>query len=115
MPITRIVAMVDSLPQQDEECSPARVAGITSRAVIRLLSDRGVPANEVVVTRAQRRGSGERAAWVVTVLRGTKQGSHAFSSELVGRVLGGGPSAEWYDEVGKLLGSVGVGSAHWKM
>ncbi len=80
-----------------------------------MLSDRGVPANEVVVTRARRRGSGERAAWVVTVLRGTKRGSHAFASELVGRVLEGGPSGEWYDEVRKLLGSVGVGSAHWTM
>ncbi len=74
-----------------------------------------MPANEVVVTQAQRRGSGERAAWVVTVLRGHKRGSHAFPLDLVERVLEGGPSGEWYDEVRKLLRSAGVGSAHWKM
>ncbi len=49
------------------------------------------------------------------MLRGHKRGSRAFPLDLVERVLEGGPSTEWYDEVRKLLRSVGVGSAHWKM
>lgn len=101
--------MADSLGAHDGGCSATQVAGLTSRAVVRLLSDRGVPANEVVVTRAQRRGVGDGGPWVVTVLRGRKQGSHEFPPELVDGVLDNGPSEEWYDEVGRLLRAVGVG------
>ncbi len=88
--------------------SPARVTGATSRAVVRLLSDRGVPANELVVTSAERRGDGERESWVVTVLRGRHRASHSFSLELVDKVLARGPCKEWYLEVGQLLEAAGM-------
>jgi hypothetical protein len=79
---------------------------------MRLLSDRGVPANELVVTCAERRGSGERASWVVTVLRGREQSSHEFSMELVDKVLARGPCKEWYVEVGQLLETAGLAFPH---
>ncbi len=88
--------------------SAARVSGAASRAVIRLLSDRGVPANEVVVTSAERRGAAERGSWVVTVLRGREKVSHTFSMELVDKVLARGPCKEWYVEVGRLLEAAGM-------
>lgn len=75
---------------------------------MRLLSDRGVPANEVVVTSAERRGEGEHAAWVVTVLRGRERATHSFSMELVDKVLARGPCKEWYVEVGRLLEAAGM-------
>lgn len=92
--------------------APYRVTGATSRAVVRLLSDRGVPANELVVVSAERRGQGERASWVVTVLRGRQQSSHAFSMELVDKVLARGPCKEWYVEVGHLLEAAGLAFPH---
>jgi hypothetical protein len=88
--------------------SPARVTAAASQAVVRLLSDRGVPANELVVTRAERRGNGDAATWVVTVLRGREQASHAFPMELVDRVLARGPCDEWYAEVSRLLEAAGL-------
>jgi hypothetical protein len=75
---------------------------------MRLLSDRGVPANELVVTGAERRGEGEGAAWVVTVLRGRARTSHAFAQELVDKVLAMGPCQEWYAEVRRLLEAAGL-------
>ena len=75
---------------------------------MRLLSDRGVPANELVVTGAERRGDGERASWVVTVLRGRQRASHSFPMELVDKVLARGPCKEWYAEVGRLLEAAGM-------
>ena len=92
--------------------TPYRVTGATSRAVMRLLADRGVPANELVVTGAERRGSGERSCWVVTVLRGRQRSSHEFSLELVDKVLARGPCKEWYVEVGRLLEAAGLAFPH---
>ncbi len=89
--------------------SPLRVTGATSLAVVHLLSDQGVPANEVVVTRAERHGSGNAACWSVSVLRGREIGSHSFRMELVEKVLASGPDKEWYSEVGQLLEAVGMG------
>lgn len=88
--------------------SPARVTGAASRAVVQMLSDRGVPANELVVTCAERRGEGEGASWVVTVLRGRARASHSFPMELVDKVLARGPCKEWYVEVGQLLEAAGM-------
>ncbi len=88
--------------------SPARVTGAASQAVVRILSDRGVPANELVVTEAERSGSGEGAFWVITVLRGRERASHEFPLELVDKVLARGPCHEWYAEVTRLLESAGV-------
>jgi hypothetical protein len=93
---------------RDPEPVPTRVSGVTSRAVVRLLADRGVPANELVVTGAQRQEAGDHASWVVTVLRGRDQVSHAFAPELVDKVLAKGPCPEWYTEVGRLLEAAGV-------
>ncbi len=67
-----------------------------------------MPANEIVVVGAERRGSGEGASWVVTVLRGRDRVSHDFSLELVDKVLAHGPCQEWYREVGQLLEAAGV-------
>ena len=89
--------------------SPLRVTGATSLAVVHLLSDQGVPANEVVVTRAERHGSGNAACWSVSVLRGREIASHSFRMELVEKVLARGPDKEWYSEVGQLLEAVGMG------
>lgn len=88
--------------------SPARVTGAASRAVMQILSDRGVPANELVVTEAERRGATEGAAWVITVLRGRERSSHEFAPELVDKVLARGPCQEWYAEVSRLLENAGV-------
>lgn len=88
--------------------APGRVTGITSRAVVRLLSERGVPANEIVVVGAERRGTEDHASWLVTVLRGRERASHEFSLELVDKVLARGPCQEWYAEVGRLLEAAGV-------
>jgi len=88
--------------------SPVRVSGAASRAIVRLLSDRGVPANELVVTSAERQSNGEGAAWVVTVLRGREQASFTFSLELVDKVLARGPCDEWYDEVCRMVEATGV-------
>jgi hypothetical protein len=99
--------MVDT-SQRNGGPAPTRVTGATSRAVVRLLSDRGVPANELVVTHAERRGAGERASWVVTVLRGREQASHEFPLELVDKVLACGPCKEWYGEVSRLLEAAGM-------
>lgn len=90
------------------ETAPTRVSGVASRAVVRLLSERGVPANELVVTGAERRQAGEGASWVVTVLRGRERASHEFPPELVDRVLARGPCQEWYSEVSRLLQAAGV-------
>lgn len=87
---------------------PTRVSGVTSQAVVQLLSSRGVPANELVVTRAERRGNGEGESWVVTVLRGRKPASHEFPQELVDRVLARGPCDEWYAEVSRMLEAAGM-------
>jgi hypothetical protein len=103
--------MVNS-SQRNGGPAPYRVTGATSRAVVRLLADRGVPANELVVTSAERRGSGERASWVVTVLRGRQQSSHSFSMELVDKVLARGPCKEWYVEVEHLLEAAGLAFPH---
>jgi hypothetical protein len=94
--------------QPNGALSPARVTGVTSQAVVHLLSDRGVPANELVVTRAERRGNAEAASWVVTVLRGRQQATHAFPMELVDQVVARGPCEEWYAEVGRLLAAAGM-------
>ncbi|UCF18248.1 MAG: hypothetical protein JSU87_09805 [Gemmatimonadota bacterium] len=94
--------------RHDLEPAPTRVSGVASRAVVRLLSERGVPANELVVTRAERHDAGERASWVVTVLRGRAKASHEFPPELVDRVLARGPCQEWYTEVSRLLQAAGV-------
>lgn len=88
--------------------SPGQVTGAASQAVVRILSDRGVPANELVVTQAERKGSGEGASWVITVLRGRERASHEFPLELVDKVLARGPCQEWYVEVSRLLESAGV-------
>lgn len=98
--------------QRNGGSAPYRVTGATSRAVMRLLADRGVPANELVVTSAERRGSGERASWVVTVLRGRERASHEFPMELVDKVLARGPCKEWYVEVGRLLEAAGLAFPH---
>ncbi len=98
----------DGKPKSDGGTPPYRVAGMASRAVVRLLSDRGVPANELVVTGAVRRGDGEAASWVVTVLRGRERSSYAFALELVDKVLARGPCEEWYVEVGRLLEAAGL-------
>lgn len=99
--------MIEQLAHHNGGISSARVSGMTSRAVVRLLSDRGVPANELVVTRAERQGNGE-GGWVVTVLRGRTEATHEFSDALVGKVLAGGPCNEWYSEVSHLLRAAGV-------
>ena len=88
--------------------SPTRVTGVASRAVVRLLSDQGVPANEVVVTRAERHGSGEGACWAVTVLRGRELASREIPIDLVDQVVATGPCQEWYTEVSHLLEDVGM-------
>jgi hypothetical protein len=87
---------------------PTRVSGVTSQAVVQLLSSRGVPANELVVTRAERQGNGEGESWVVTVLRGREAASHEFPLELVDKVLARGPCDEWYTEVGRMLEAAGM-------
>ncbi len=99
--------MVDTM-QPNGGPSPTRVAGAASRAIIRLLSDRGVPANELVVTGAVRQGNGEGASWIVTVLRGREHASYTFPLELVDKVLARGPCEEWYSEVGRMLEAAGV-------
>ena len=88
--------------------SSARVTGAASRAIVRLLSDRGLPANELVVTNAQRLNNGEGSFWVVTVLRGREQRSHEFAPELIDKVLARGPCDEWYSEVFHMLEAAGV-------
>ena len=88
--------------------SSARVTGAASRAIVRLLSDRGVPANELVVTSAERQTNGDGALWVVTVLRGREQRSYEFAPELVDKVLARGPCDEWYSEVFRMLEAAGV-------
>ena len=88
--------------------TPTRVTGAASHAVVFLLSNQGVPANEVVVTAAERRGDASNGSWVVTVLRGREQASHSFSGELVEKVLARGPCQEWYVEVGRLLEAAGM-------
>ena len=88
--------------------SPSRVSGLTSTAMVQLLADQGVPANEVVVTCAECHGTGDTARWSVTVLRGRDRAIHSFSSELVDVVLTKGPNEEWYSEVGRLLEGVGM-------
>ena len=88
--------------------SPGRVTGAASQAVMRILSDRGVPANELVVTEAERSGGGEGGAWVITVLRGRERASHEFPLELVNKVLARGPCQEWYLEVSRMLENAGV-------
>ena len=75
---------------------------------MRILSDRGVPANELVVTEAHRKSGMEGAAWVITVLRGRERSSHEFPLELVDKVLARGPCQEWYLEVSRLLENAGV-------
>jgi hypothetical protein len=102
------IVATNNTSQRNGGPSPARVTGATSRAVVRLLSDRGVPANELVVTNAERRGDGESASWVVTVLRGRDRSSHSFSMELVDKVLARGPCQEWYLEVDQLLEAAGL-------
>ncbi len=99
-----------SSPQENGggEASPARVTRAASSAVVRLLSNWGVAASEVVVTRAEQRGTGEAACWSVCVLRGRQQGSYDFPIELVDKVLQRGPNKEWYSEVGHLLEAVGM-------
>lgn len=81
---------------------------MTSQAVVQLLSKRGVPANELVVTGAERQGNGEGDNWVVTVLRGREPAHHAFPQELVDRVLARGPCDEWYAEVSRMLDAAGM-------
>jgi hypothetical protein len=85
-----------------------RVAGAASRAIVRLLSDRGVPANELVVTSAERQTNGDGTYWVVTVLRGRDQQSYEFAPELIDKVLARGPCDEWYSEVFRMLEAAGV-------
>lgn len=92
--------------------APSRVSGAASLAVVRVLSDHGVPANELVVTGAERHGSGPGATWVVTVLRGRKRASYAFPIELVDKVLARGPCEEWYSEVGRMLETAGLAFPH---
>ena len=99
--------MVDS-SQRNGGPSAARVTGAASRAVVDLLSNRGVPANEVVVTRAECNGDGDGSSWHVTVLRGRERATHTFSTELVDKVLARGPCKEWYAEVGRLLEAAGM-------
>ncbi len=96
-------------PSHNGGASRNRVTGVASLAVVRLLSDQGVPANEVVVTRAEPQGSGEASSWSVSVLRGREVASRSFPTELVDKVLTGGPNKEWYSEVGRLLEAVGMG------
>lgn len=100
--------MVEGSEQIRPEPSAERVAGFASRSILRMLSDRGIPANEVVVTQAELKGSGERAVWVISVLRGREQASHSFPPELIDKVLTRGPSREWHEELRKLLERVGV-------
>ena len=88
--------------------SSARVTGAASRAIVRLLSDRGLPANELVVTSAERQTNGDGALWVVTVLRGREQRRYEFAPELVDKVLARGPCDEWYSEVFRMLEASGV-------
>lgn len=73
-----------------------------------MLSNRGVPANELVVTNAERQGNGEGESWVVTVLRGRETASHEFSTDLVDKVLARGPCDEWYVEVSRMLEAAGM-------
>ncbi len=94
--------------QRNGGLSPSRVSGAASRAVVRLLADHGIPANELVVTGAECRGDGDAASWVVSVLRGRHKASHAFSMELVDKVLARGPCKEWYTEVSRLLEAAGL-------
>ena len=100
--------MVENPRNDSADATAERVSGAASRGIMSLLSDRGVPANEVVVTRAEQRGMGERAEWVVSVLRGRERASHGISPELVDKVLARGPCDEWYSELRKLLEKVGV-------
>jgi type IV pilus biogenesis protein CpaD/CtpE len=94
--------------QNNGSPSANRVTGAATQAVVRLLSDRGVPATEVVVTRAERLSNGESGSWVITVLRGRERKSHAFPEELVDKVLARGPCDEWYTEVGRMLEVAGM-------
>ena len=99
--------MVDT-SQNNGGPSATRVTGAATQAVVRLLSDRGVPATEVVVTHAERQGNGEGGAWVITVLRGRERRTHSFPMELVDKVLARGPCEEWYAEVGRMLEVAGM-------
>jgi hypothetical protein len=84
------------------------VTGAATQAVVRLLSERGVPATEVVVTRAERESNGDGDVWVITVLRGRERRTHSFPTELVDKVLARGPCEEWYAEVGRMLEVAGM-------
>lgn len=88
--------------------SAARVTGVTSQAIVRLLSDRGVPANELVVTSAERNDDSDGANWTITVLRGRSQATYALPLDLVDKVLARGPDEEWYGEVGRMLEAAGM-------
>lgn len=88
--------------------TPERVSGLISRAILEILSDHGIAANELVVTGAELRGTGDRAAWVISVLRGRESAEYRFAPELIEKVLTRGPSAEWRQELRKLLGNVGL-------
>lgn len=94
--------------QSRSESVAEQVSGAASRTILQMLGDRGIPANEVVVTKAERRGTGEGAAWVVSVLRGRERATHRFGPELVEKVLTQGPDRAWRDEIRQMLEQVGV-------
>lgn len=100
--------MDETWGESRSEPSAERVTGAASRSIMGMLSERGVPANEVVVTKAERRGTGEGAVWVISVLRGRERASRRFAPELVEKVLTRGPDAEWNGELRTLLEEVGV-------
>lgn len=95
-------------PEPRPESAAEQVSGAASRTILEMLSDHGIPANEVVVTKAERRGAGDNAAWVISVLRGRKRASHRFAPELVDKVLTHGPDRDWRTELRMLLEQVGV-------